>query len=198
MVAADFNSFGARRGHDQVLTRGAFSNPRLKNRLLPGAPEGARTLHQPSGEEMPIYDAALRYQSDSTPLIIIAGREYGTGSSRDWAAKGPLLLGVKAVLAESFERIHRANLVGMGLLPLQFLPGQSAQSLGLDGYEVYDIAGLSGGLRPGMRAAVNARRPDGQALRFEALCRLDTDLDVAYYRAGGILHCALRSMMETG
>src|SRR5437868_6682910 len=155
----DFNSYGARRGNHEVMMRGTFANIRLRNRLVPGV-EGGFTAHLPDGEQMSIYDAAMRYRDEGVPLVVIAGQEYGTGSSRDWAAKGTLLLGVRAVLAESYERIHRSNLVGMGVLPLQFLPGESAESLGLTGQESFDVRGLAGGLAPRKRIQLIATRAD--------------------------------------
>jgi aconitate hydratase len=192
----DFNSYGSRRGNDLVMVRGTFANIRLKNLLVPGS-EGNITVHFPSGEQISIFDASERYRKDSTPLLVLAGKEYGSGSSRDWAAKGTLLLGVRAVLAESYERIHRANLVGMGVLPLQYEAGQSAESLGLTGREIFEIDGLAGTLTPRMRVAVKARREDGSVLSFNALARLDTPVDVDYYRNGGILQTVLRSLVKT-
>ena len=188
----DFNSYGARRGNHEVMMRGTFANIRLKNLLVPGT-EGGVTVHIPSGEEMSIYDAAMRYQQEGTPLVVIAGAEYGTGSSRDWAAKGTMLLGVKAVIARSFERIHRSNLIGMGVLPLQFEAGQDAQSLGLTGRETFDIRGVAGGLQPGKRLEVTARGEGGEK-RFGVIARLDTPNEVDYYRHGGILHYVLRQL----
>ena len=161
---SEFNSYGARRGNHEVLMRGTFANIRIKNRLVPGV-EGGETIYQPTGERMAIYDAAMQYVADGTPLLVIAGKEYGTGSSRDWAAKGPSLLGIKAVIAESFERIHRSNLVGMGVLPLQFLPGENQETLGLSGFETYDILGIAetgAGMQPGQRFTVRATSADGQ------------------------------------
>jgi aconitate hydratase len=189
----DFNSFGSRRGNHEVMMRGTLGNIRLKNLLLPGT-EGGVTLHLPSGEEMSIYDAAMRYQTEGTPLLIIAGKEYGTGSSRDWAAKGTLLLGVKAVLAESYERIHRSNLIGMGVLPLQFQPVESAASVGLTGREVYDIEGIAD-LQPGQEVTVRARTEDGQEKVFTVIARIDSPVEVEYYRNGGILQTVLRNML---
>ncbi|HET9949389.1 MAG TPA: aconitate hydratase [Longimicrobiales bacterium] len=189
----DFNTYGARRGNHEVMMRGTFGNVRIKNLLLPGR-EGPYTIHFPTGEEIPIYDAAMRYQAEGTPLLVIAGSEYGTGSSRDWAAKGTTLLGVRAVLAESFERIHRSNLVGMGVLPLVFRKGESLASLGLTGREVYDIEGIADGLEPGAAVRVTATAEDGSVVRFEAVARLDSDVDVEYYRNGGILQTVLRKM----
>ncbi len=191
----DFNSFGSRRGNDRVMVRGTFGNIRLKNLLMPGV-EGGVTLHFPSGERMSIYEAAMRYQQEGVPLVVLAGKEYGSGSSRDWAAKGTLLLGVRAVLAESYERIHRANLVGMGVLPLQFREGQSAASLGLTGQEVFDITGMSGELRPRQEVTVTATAPDSQKKTFKAVARLDSGVDVTYYRHGGILPTVLRSFLR--
>ncbi len=191
----EFNSFGSRRGNHEVMMRGTFANIRLRNLLAPGT-EGGVTIHLPSGQQMSIYDAAMRYQQEGTPLVVIAGKEYGTGSSRDWAAKGTYLLGVKAVLAESFERIHRSNLVGMGVLPLQFMPGQNRESLGLTGHEVYHIEGLADGLEPGEELTVRARQPDGSELTFKMIARVDTPVEVRYYRNGGILQAVLRQMMS--
>ncbi|HUJ77261.1 MAG TPA: aconitase family protein, partial [bacterium] len=193
---AQFNSFGARRGDDRVMTRGTFGNIRLKNLLLAGT-EGSWTLHMPDGEKMSIYDAALRYKQEGVPLLVIGGKEYGSGSSRDWAAKGTLLLGVKAVLVESFERIHRSNLVGMGVLPLQFQDGQNAASLGLTGREVFDFTGISAAMEPGAEIGVTAHRPDGSTFRFSARSRIDTHVEVTYYRNGGILQTVLRQLLST-
>jgi len=190
---ADFNQYGARRGHDEVMVRGTFANIRLRNQLAPGT-EGGVTQHMPGGEEMPIFDASARYRAEGTPLMVLAGKEYGTGSSRDWAAKGVNLLGVKAVIAESYERIHRSNLVGMGILPLQYLPGQNRESLGLSGRESYTISGIAGALAPGKRMAVTARADDGAITAFEAICRIDTPVELDYYRHGGILQYVLRQL----
>ena len=187
----DFNSYGARRGNHEVMMRGTFANIRLRNLLAPGT-EGGWTIYFPTGEQMSIYDAAMRYQQDGTPLVVIAGKEYGAGSSRDWAAKGTALLGVRAVLAESFERIHRSNLIGMGVLPLQFLDGDNAQSLGLDGTEVFDIEGL--GRERVERVRVTATKPDGTKVTFEARVRIDTPKEQEYYVHGGILHYVLRQL----
>ncbi len=189
----DFNTFGARRGNHEVMMRGTFGNVRIKNLLLDGR-EGGYTVHFPTGEEVSIYDASMRYQEAGTPLVVLAGKEYGTGSSRDWAAKGTLLLGVHAVIAESFERIHRSNLVGMGVLPLEFTDGASAQSLGLTGREVYDLTGIASGLAPGCTVQVAATAEDGSVTRFTTRARLDSDVDVDYYRNGGILQTVLRKM----
>jgi aconitate hydratase len=192
----EFNSYGARRGHHEVMMRGTFGNIRLRNRLVEGK-EGPYTLHLPDGEEAFIYDAAMRYGEEGVPLIVIAGREYGSGSSRDWAAKGPALLGVRAVIAESYERIHRSNLVGMGVLPLQFMPGENAASLGLTGRERYSIHGLAEGLAPRARLVV-AALPDGAdgggERRFETIARLDGPIEVDYWRQGGILPAVLRRL----
>ena len=189
----EFNSYGARRGHHEVMMRGTFGNIRLRNRLVEGK-EGPYTVHLPSGEETFIYDAAMRYRADGVPQLVLAGREYGSGSSRDWAAKGPMLLGVKAVLAESYERIHRSNLVGMGVLPVQYKPGDSASSLGLSGRESFDIVGLSDGLSPRQSVLVIATRDDGTSTKFEATARLDGPIEVDYYRGGGILPAVLRRL----
>jgi aconitate hydratase len=192
----DFNSYGSRRGNDLVMVRGTFANIRLKNLLVPGS-EGNVTVHFPSGEQMPVFDASERYRAAGTPLVVLAGKEYGTGSSRDWAAKGTLLLGVRAVLAESFERIHRSNLVGMGILPLVYPAGQTAESLGLTGRETFDVLGLAAGLKPRQQVKVRARREDGSVLEFSAIARLDTPVDVDYYRNGGILQTVLRHLAKS-
>jgi aconitate hydratase len=191
----DFNSYGSRRGNDRVMTRGTFANIRLKNRMLPGV-EGGLTLHLPDGERMSIYDAAMKYREEGVPLIVLGGKEYGSGSSRDWAAKGTLLLGIRAVLVESFERIHRSNLIGMGVLPLVFKPGENVDTLGLTGREVFTIEGLSDDIAPKSEVTVHALREDGSTLTFKAIARLDTPIEVEYYRNGGILHTVLRNMME--
>jgi aconitate hydratase len=190
----DFNSYGSRRGNHEVMLRGTFANVRLRNRLAPGT-EGPWTTHLPDGEVTTIYDAAMRYRDEGVPLLVLAGKEYGSGSSRDWAAKGTSLLGVRAVLAESYERIHRSNLVGMGVLPLQFHPGESASSLGLDGTETYTIRGIEAGLRPRQDVTVEVRREDGTALSFEATVRIDAAAEVEYYDNGGILPMVLRQML---
>jgi len=192
---ADFNSYGARRGNDRVMTRGTFANIRLRNLLAPGT-EGGVTTYFPSAQVMSIYDAAMNYQQDRTPLIIFAGKEYGTGSSRDWAAKGTALLGVRAVIAESFERIHRSNLVGMGILPLQFKQGDNPQSLGLTGREFFSIEGLDDSLAPLKELTVVARDENGKETRFPVTCRIDTPVEIEYYRNGGILHTVLRKMLK--
>ena len=191
----DFNSYGSRRGNDRVMVRGTFANIRLKNAMVPGI-EGGVTIHVPSGERLAIYDAAERYRAEGTPLVILAGKEYGSGSSRDWAAKGTLLLGVRAVIAESYERIHRSNLVGMGILPLQFRAGQSAEALGLSGRELLTIRGLASGLVPRQDVTVEFERGDGTRGSFVGVSRLDTPVDVRYYRNGGILQTVLRKMLE--
>jgi aconitate hydratase len=191
VAPTDFNSYGSRRGNDDVMVRGTFANIRIKNLML-GGEEGGNTLHFPDGEKLAIYDAAIKYKAEGVPLVVIAGKEYGTGSSRDWAAKGTNLLGVKAVIAESFERIHRSNLVGMGVLPLQFLAGQNAASLGLKGDEVYSITGLNDGA--GKMADVVAKRPDGSEIAFQAQVLLLTPKEVEYFRHGGILHYVLRQL----
>jgi aconitate hydratase len=193
VAPADFNQYGARRGHHEVMMRGTFGNIRLKNKLVEGK-EGPYTLRLPSGEQAFIYDAAMAYKAEGTPCVIIAGKEYGSGSSRDWAAKGTTLLGVRAVIAESYERIHRSNLVGMGVLPLQFLPGENAASLGLTGRESYTIAGVSE-LAPRQVVTVIARSDDdGSERSFQAIARLDGPIEVDYLRQGGILPAVLRRL----
>ncbi len=187
----DFNSYGARRGNHEVMMRGTFANIRLRNLLVPGV-EGGVSVHLPDGEQGSIYDIAMRYKKEGTPLVVIAGREYGTGSSRDWAAKGTMLLGVKAVIADSFERIHRSNLIGMGVTPLQFMPGQNAGSLGLTGRELIDIVGLSQG--DAREVAVTATPAQGKPLQFTARVRIDTPKEREYYRHGGILQYVLRQL----
>jgi aconitate hydratase len=189
----DFNSYGARRGNHEVMMRGTFGNIRLRNQLVPGG-EGYWTQHLPDGDLMTIYDAAMRYQSEGLPLLVIAGKAYGSGSSRDWAAKGPMLLGVSAVLAEGYERIHRSNLVGMGVMPLQFKAGENAQTLGLTGREAFDVQGIAENLAPGKIVAVRATREDGSAVTFEAVARLDSSVEIDYYRQGGILPAVLRRL----
>ncbi len=191
----DFNTYGARRGNHEVMVRGTFGNIRLRNRMV-GGKEGYYTVHLPDGEETTIYEASARYQQEGVPLILIAGKEYGSGSSRDWAAKGPLLLGVRAAIAESFERIHRSNLVGMGILPLQFKPGENKESLGLTGREVYDIEGIEGGLKPRQEVTVKVTREDGSTFSFQTIARLDSPIDVTYYENGGILLAVLRRLMK--
>ncbi len=191
--ASEFNSYGARRGNHEVMMRGTFANIRLRNLLAPGT-EGGWTLYQPSGEKMTIYDAAMRYQKEGVPLVVLAGKEYGTGSSRDWAAKGTLLLGARAVIAETYERIHRSNLVGMGVLPLEYLPGQTAESLGLNGHESFTIEGVTT-LTPRAKLRVVAREDGGKEKSFEAIARVDTPEEINYYRHGGILPYVLRQML---
>jgi aconitate hydratase len=191
----DFNTYGARRGNHEVMVRGTFGNIRLRNKLV-GGKEGYYTVHLPDGEETTIYEASERYQQEGVPLLVIAGKEYGSGSSRDWAAKGPLLLGVRAVIAESFERIHRSNLVGMGILPLQFKPGESKESLGLTGRETYDIVDIEHDLRPRQQVTVKVTREDGSTFEFSTTARLDSPIDVTYYKNGGILLAVLRRLMR--
>ena len=192
----DFNSYGSRRGNDRVMTRGTFANVRLRNQLAPGT-EGGWTTYLPTDEVMTIYEASQRYQANNTDLIVLAGKEYGTGSSRDWAAKGTLLLGVKAVIAESYERIHRSNLVFMGVLPLQFQEGQGVNVLGLEGNETYDIE-IADDFKPFDTLTVNFTRSDGSTGSFEAIIRVDTPVEVDYYRNGGILHTVLRNLVREG
>ncbi|MFL2755893.1 MAG: aconitate hydratase AcnA [Dehalococcoidia bacterium] len=192
---SEYNSFGSRRGNHDVMVRGTFGNIRLRNKLNPEI-EGDWTTHIPSGDSMRIYDAAERYREEKTPLIILAGKEYGTGSSRDWAAKGPMLLGVRAVIAESFERIHRSNLIGMGVLPLVFTNGNSAQSLGLDGTESFDIIGVENSVDPGSKINITATKKSGEQITFEVLCRIDTSIENEYYRNGGLLPYVLRQMLK--
>ena len=191
----DFNTYGSRRGNDRVMVPGTFANIRLKNLMVPGV-EGGVTIHVPSGERMDVYDAAERYKAEGTPLVVLAGREYGSGSSRDWAAKGPLLLGIRAVIAETYERIHRSNLVGMGVLPLQFKPGQNAESLGLTGKERLTISGISRKLTPRQDVTVEVERPGGTQTSFVVTARLDSPVDINYYRNGGILQTVLRKMLK--
>jgi aconitate hydratase len=199
---ADFNQFGTRRGNHEVMMRGTFGNIRIKNHMVKGADgavkEGGLTLHQPDGAEMSIYDAAMKYQTESTPLVVFAGVEYGNGSSRDWAAKGTTLLGVRAVVAQSFERIHRSNLVGMGVVPLQFKAGDSWQSLNLKGDETIAISGLASGLKPRAMMTVEITRADGSKTSVEVLCRIDTLDEIDYYNNGGILHYVLRNLAKAG
>jgi aconitate hydratase len=195
----DFNSYGARRGNHEVMVRGTFANVRIRNRLVPDR-EGPFTRYLPTNEVLPIYDAAMRYRENSTPLIVLAGKEYGSGSSRDWAAKGVSLQGVRAVIAESYERIHRSNLIGMGVLPLQFQSGESAQSLRLSGEEAFDVLGLAdavrGGFAQGKVLHVLARTGDGRTTKFEATVRIDTPQELRYYVHGGILEYVLRQLLE--
>jgi len=193
--SSDFNSYGARRGNHEVMVRGTLANIRLKNQLAPET-EGGWTTHQPGGERMFIYDASVRYQTEGVPLMIIAGKEYGSGSSRDWAAKGVMLLGVRAAIAESFERIHRSNLVGMGVLPLQFQAGQNREALGLTGTETYSVFGVSDAIATGRTASVVAAADDGSEKRFDVVVRIDTPAEVEYYRNGGILPYVLRLVAQ--
>jgi aconitate hydratase len=194
VAVEDFNSYGSRRGNDRVMTRGTFGNVRIKNLMVPGT-EGGVTRHQPSGEVTSIFDASRRYAEERVPLVILAGQEYGTGSSRDWAAKGTRLLGVKAVVAQSYERIHRSNLVGMGVLPLQFDAGDSVQSLALDGSESFDILGLSADLRPQQTLKLVITRASGEQQTLSVRCRIDTAIEIEYYRHGGILPYVLRQLL---
>jgi aconitate hydratase A / 2-methylisocitrate dehydratase len=191
----DFNQYGARRGNHEVMVRGTFANVRLKNQLAPDT-EGGWTVHLPEKKQMFIYDAAMQYQKEGVPLIVIAGKEYGSGSSRDWAAKGPRLLGVKAAIAESYERIHRSNLIGMGIVPLQFKEGENLKSLGLTGFETYDIAGIAAGLKLRQELTVKARRDSGDVKEFQVTCRIDTPAELDYYRNGGILEYVLRQLAK--
>ncbi|HEU5347095.1 MAG TPA: aconitate hydratase AcnA, partial [Ktedonobacterales bacterium] len=191
----DFNSYGSRRGNHEVMMRGTFGNIRLRNQLVPGK-EGYWTEYLPTGEQMTIFDASMRYQAEGTPLLVIAGKEYGSGSSRDWAAKGPMLLGIRATLAESYERIHRSNLVGMGVLPLQFKPGVSRESLGLTGRETFDVLGIEGELKPHQEVPIHVTREDGSTFDFSAIARLDGPVDIEYYRQGGILQAVLRRLLR--
>ena len=189
---SDFNSYGARRGNHDVMMRGTFANIRIKNMLL-GGKEGGMTIHYPSGEPMSIYDAAMRYKAEGVPLVVFAGKEYGTGSSRDWAAKGTRLLGIRAVIARSFERIHRSNLVGMGVLPLVFEDGQSWESIGLTGTEKVSIAGVTS-LKPRQKLLATITYADGTSRQLQVLCRIDTEEELSYYRHGGILPFVLRNL----
>jgi len=190
----NFNSYGSRRGNDEVMVRGTFANVRIKNKLAQR--EGGYTRHLPSGEEMPVYDASMKYKQSQTPLVVLAGKEYGSGSSRDWAAKGAFLLGIKAILAESYERIHRSNLVGMGVLPLQYKDGDTAESLGLTGSEVFTITGIAKNIKPLKRVEVTAKKDDGSETKFEAIARMDSKIEIEYYRNGGILQYVLRQFLK--
>jgi aconitate hydratase len=196
VTSADFNSYGARRGNDRVMVRGTFANIRIRNQVIAGT-EGNWTRHLPDGEKMSIYDAAMKYRDENVPLVVIAGAEYGTGSSRDWAAKGTYLLGVRAVIATSYERIHRSNLVGMGVLPLEFPAGSTWQSLGLTGEETIDIEGLDDALQPRSQVTVHATAPDGSTKTFTANVRIDTPVEMDYYRNGGILQTVLRKLLAS-
>ncbi len=191
---ADFNSYGSRRGHDEVMIRGTFANVRIKNRLA--SKEGGFTTYLPTGEETTIFEAATQYKAANIPTLILAGKEYGSGSSRDWAAKGTFLLGIKTVIAETYERIHRSNLAGMGVLPLQFKPGESAISLGLSGSEVFEIAGIEAGLKPNQDLTVKATKVSGETIEFKVICRLDSEIEIEYYKHGGILQYVLRKFLE--
>jgi len=193
----DFNSYGSRRGNHEIMVRGTFANVRIKNLMVPGV-EGGVTVHQPDGRQMSIYDAAMQYQAEGVPLVVLAGQEYGTGSSRDWAAKGTRLLGVRAVVAQSFERIHRSNLVGMGVLPCQFKSGLSAQSLALDGKEIYDIVGIDKGIKPQQDVTLIIRRSGGTVDEVALTLRIDTPIEVDYYYHGGILPYVLRQLLSGG
>jgi aconitate hydratase len=193
----DFNSYGSRRGNDRVMTRGTFANIRLKNRMVPGIEGGVTKFAAKPGDtesRLSIFDAAMKYKEEGIPLVVLAGKEYGTGSSRDWAAKGTNLLGVKAVIAESFERIHRSNLIGMGVLPLQFMPGENNDSLGLTGREVITIEGLNDDLQPQVIVTVQATRQDGTSFTFQVIVRINTPVEKEYFRNGGILQTVLRNM----
>ena len=192
----EFNSFGSRRGNHEVMMRGTFGNIRLHNLIVPGV-EGPWTLYLPGGEQMSIYDAAMRYQQENTPLVVVAGREYGSGSSRDWAAKGAALLGIKAIIAGSYERIHRSNLVCMGVLPLQFKDGDSAESLGLNGTETYTITGMAAGMEPRQTTRVSITRTDGSQATFDTIVRVDAPAEVEYFRHGGILQMVLRQLLSS-
>jgi aconitate hydratase len=192
----DFNQYGARRGNHEVMMRGTFANVRLRNQLVPGV-EGGFTRHLPDGEQLSVYAGAMRYKAENVPLLILAGKEYGSGSSRDWAAKGTFMLGARAVIAESYERIHRSNLIGMGVLPLQFPSGQNRESLGLTGEEVYAIDGIASGLAPGVKLKVTATAADGSRKQFDAVCRIDTLVELDYYKHGGILQFVLRELLKS-
>ncbi|HEU4463918.1 MAG TPA: aconitate hydratase, partial [Gemmatimonadota bacterium] len=189
----EFNSYGSRRGNHEVMVRGTFANIRLRNMMAPGT-EGGFTRHLPDGETTTIYDAAMKYADEEVPLLIFTGKEYGSGSSRDWAAKGTLMLGVRAVVAESYERIHRSNLIGMGVLPLQFEPGENREALGLTGEEIYAVRGIQDGLSIGSRVEIVARAADGKERSFRAIARIDTPVELEYYRHGGILPYVLRQI----
>ena len=193
----DFNTYGARRGNHEVMMRGTFGNVRIRNQLVPDV-EGPQTLKLPEGEQTRIYEAAMAYQEEGTPLIVLAGKEYGTGSSRDWAAKGPLLLGVRAVIAENIERIHRSNLIGMGMLPLTFEDGETMESLRLTGRESYDISGIADGLAPRQKLSVRATADDGKETAFSVIAQIDTPVEVDYYQHGGILAYVLRQLADQG
>jgi aconitate hydratase len=191
---SEFNSYGSRRGNDEVMVRGTFANVRIKNKLA--SREGGFTTYLPANEEMTVYEASVRYRKSDTQLLVLAGKEYGSGSSRDWAAKGTYLLGIRAVIAESYERIHRSNLVGMGVLPLQFLKGESAEGLGLDGTEVYTIKSLSDSIKPSQTLNIVAAHADGRTKQFSVVSRLDSIIEIDYYRNGGILQYMLRKFLS--
>jgi aconitate hydratase len=195
VLPKDYNQYGARRGNHEVMMRGTFANIRLKNILAPGT-EGGVTVHVPDKKQMSIYDAAMQYQKEGTPLVVIAGKEYGTGSSRDWAAKGPRLLGIKAAIAESFERIHRSNLIGMGIVPLVFKPGENLKTHNLTGFEKFDILGIGPGLKLRQELTVKATGDDGKVTEFKVICRIDTPAELDYYRHGGILEYVLRQLLQ--
>src|SRR5690606_4185984 len=190
----DFNSYGSRRGNHEVMMRGTFANVRIRNRIT--QKEGGYTTYFPTGETLSVYDAAMKYVENGTPLVVLAGKEYGSGSSRDWAAKGANLLGIKAVIAESFERIHRSNLVGMGVVPMEFPAGENAESLGLDGTETFDISGISGDLYPHKLLHVKATKNTGEIIEFQSKARFDSAIEIEYYRHGGILHYVLRGFLR--
>ena len=192
---ADFNSFGSRRGNHEIMMRGTFANIRLRNEMAPGT-EGGITCHMPGGRQMSIYDAAMKYANSGTALVVVGGKEYGTGSSRDWAAKGTALLGIKAVITESFERIHRSNLVGMGVLPLVFTAGHNRKSLKLEGSEVFDITDLAGGITPRMKVDCTITRANGRKTNIKLMCLIETVDEVTYYENGGILHYVLRDLSK--
>jgi aconitate hydratase len=196
VIPADFNQYGARRGNHEVMVRGTFGSRRLRNEMTPDR-EGDWSVHYPGGEVMRIYEASEKYIDEGVPLIVVAGREYGTGSSRDWAAKGTLLLGCKAVIAESFERIHRSNLVGMGVLPMQFREGENRQTLGIKPDDTFDITGVADKLTPGKLLDVEVTRTDGSIYSFKAIARVDSPMDIEYLRHGGILQMVLRSLMSS-
>jgi aconitate hydratase len=195
VLPKDYNQYGARRGNHEVMVRGTFANIRLKNMLAPGT-EGGVTIHLPDKKQMSIYDAAVQYQKEDTPLIVVAGKEYGSGSSRDWAAKGPRLLGVKAVIAESYERIHRSNLIGMGIVPLQFKAGENLTYHNLTGLETFEVMGISAGLKLRQDLLVRATSDDGKVQTFAVTCRIDTPAELEYYRHGGILEFVLRQLSQ--
>jgi aconitate hydratase len=190
----NFNSYGSRRGNDEVMVRGTFANVRIKNQLA--IKEGGYTTYLPTNEEMAVYDASALYKQTDTPLVVLAGKEYGSGSSRDWAAKGTFLLGVKAVIAESYERIHRSNLVGMGVLPLQYKDGETAKSIGLTGKEIFTITGIAEDIRPLKEVQVIAKKEDGTEIKFDAIARMDSNIEIEYYRHGGILQYVLRQFLH--